>query len=78
MKYRYILFASLIGVLFACQPELHDYSPSSGSVDFSKYVAIGNSLTAGYADGALYTSGQENSYPVFESLHLTSPECLPV
>ena len=36
---------------------------TSGTADLSKYVAVGNSLTAGYADGALYITGQENSYP---------------
>ena len=36
---------------------------SSGSADLSKYVAIGNSLTAGYADGALYNSAQQRSFP---------------
>ncbi|HHJ34719.1 MAG TPA: G-D-S-L family lipolytic protein [Gammaproteobacteria bacterium] len=36
---------------------------SSGDADFSKYVAIGDSLTAGYADGALYLFGQQNSFP---------------
>lgn len=40
-------------------PNTPEYS--SGSADFSKYVAIGNSLTAGYMDGALYTAGQSNS-----------------
>lgn len=40
-------------------PESPEYT--SGSADFSKYVAIGNSLTAGYMDGALYTAGQSNS-----------------
>ena len=34
-----------------------------GSVDFSKYVAIGNSLTAGLMDAALYNSGQQSSFP---------------
>ena len=38
-------------------------SYSSGSADFTKFVSIGDSLTAGYADGALYLSGQENSFP---------------
>ena len=38
-------------------------SYTNGNADFSKYVAIGDSLTAGYADGALYKSGQENSFP---------------
>ena len=36
---------------------------TSGTADLSNYVALGNSLTAGYADGALYLTGQNNSYP---------------
>lgn len=36
---------------------------SSGDADFTKFVSIGDSLTAGYADGALYLTGQQNSYP---------------
>jgi hypothetical protein len=36
---------------------------TSGTADLSTYVAVGNSLTAGYADGALYITGQNNSYP---------------
>ena len=35
---------------------------TSGSADFSKYVALGNSLSAGYTDGALYVQGQQNSW----------------
>ena len=35
----------------------------AGSLNLSKYVAIGNSLTAGFMDGALYTVGQANSFP---------------
>jgi lysophospholipase L1-like esterase len=63
MKYRYILFLVIIGLLYSCKPELDEFSPSQGSADFSTYVALGNSLTAGYADGALYSSGQLYSYP---------------
>jgi lysophospholipase L1-like esterase len=36
---------------------------TAGSADFSTYIAIGNSLTAGYADGALYTAAQQMSFP---------------
>ena len=36
---------------------------TAGSADFSKYVSLGNSLCAGYSDGALFKAGQENSYP---------------
>lgn len=38
-------------------------TPSKGSADFTKFVAIGNSLTAGYQAGALFTEGQANSMP---------------
>ena len=36
---------------------------SAGNADFSNYVAIGNSLTAGFMDAALYQDGQENAFP---------------
>ncbi|MFD0931626.1 G-D-S-L family lipolytic protein [Psychroflexus salinarum] len=54
--------------LIACEPELDEAIEdnevyTSGEADFSNYVALGNSLTAGYADNALYVQGQENSYP---------------
>ena len=38
-------------------------SGDAGSLDLSKYVSVGNSLTAGIADGALFPAGQANSYP---------------
>lgn len=34
-----------------------------GTADFSNFVALGNSLTAGFSDGALYRISQENSMP---------------
>ncbi len=36
---------------------------TAGSVDFSKFVSLGNSLTAGFTDNALFIAGQENSLP---------------
>lgn len=36
---------------------------SAGEADFSNYVALGNSLTAGFSDGALFIAGQQNSLP---------------
>ncbi len=62
----------LVGLLFvssfiACQPEfsnpINDQTYTSGEADFSNYVAVGNSLTAGYTNGTLYKSAQENSFP---------------
>jgi len=40
---------------------------SQGDADFGNYVAIGNSLAAGYMDGALYTNGQRFSLPALLS-----------
>jgi hypothetical protein len=48
--------------LWSCQPEINEFEPSKGNADFSVYMTAGNSLTAGYADNALYKSGQENSF----------------
>ena len=36
---------------------------SSGEADFSKFVSVGNSLTSGFRDGALYIDGQNQSFP---------------
>ena len=37
--------------------------PGGGELDFRRYVAIGNSLTAGFMNGALGIEGQACSYP---------------
>jgi hypothetical protein len=34
----------------------------AGTANFTKYVSLGNSLTAGFSDGALFKKGQEGSY----------------
>lgn len=66
---NYIKYMALSAVLLtACEAELDNPVEdggvySSGSADFSNYVAVGNSLTSGYADGALYITGQQNSFP---------------
>ncbi len=54
--------------LVSCEPEFENAVTDegfydAGDADFSNYVALGNSLTAGYADGALFMSGQKDSYP---------------
>ncbi len=40
-----------------------DETFTAGTADFSNYIALGNSLTAGLMDAALYTDGQNNSFP---------------
>ena len=55
---------ALLGLtLGGCQPDITDPKPSAGTADFSRYIAVGNSLTAGFADNGLYLEGQQNSYP---------------
>lgn len=54
--------------LLACNTEFNDpvgdeTKYNSGDADLSHFVSLGDSLTAGYADGALYLHGQEDSYP---------------
>lgn len=63
MKKIFLLLLS-IAFLAACERKIDEFQPSANGVDFSKFVAVGNSLTAGYADGALYTGdkiGQDAS-----------------
>ncbi|MGI4972947.1 MAG: SGNH/GDSL hydrolase family protein [Janthinobacterium lividum] len=53
---------ALLG-LAGCQANIDAPSASPGPLDFTSYVAIGNSLTAGYSDGGLYNEAQATSYP---------------
>lgn len=66
MKNKFILVATLAIGFASCEPEFEnevnaDYT--SGEANFSSYVAIGNSLTAGYMDGTVSKGSQVNSYP---------------
>jgi lysophospholipase L1-like esterase len=45
------------------EPNLDKTPSKTGDQDFSKYVAIGNSLTAGYQSGSLVETHQKFSYP---------------
>ena len=59
-----ILFIILSLALFAsCERKIDKFNASANGLDFSNFVAVGNSMTAGYADGALCLSGQQNSIP---------------
>jgi len=67
MKKLFIIFG--IVALASCKPNLKVDTPTANGLDFSNYVAVGNSVTAGYADGSLYRSGQINSYPNMLASH---------
>lgn len=36
---------------------------TAGTADFSRYISVGASFTAGYTDNALFVASQENSFP---------------
>lgn len=72
LKYLYISLGIL--AFTACNdPEDVDLNPvemaedlpvlTAGSADFSNYVSLGNSLTAGFTDGALFQASQNLSLP---------------
>lgn len=75
MKAKYItLLAVLIGFTACNDPEdvlpesamvemVEPIALTSGSANFSTYVSLGNSLTAGFTDNALFMAGQQNSFP---------------
>ena len=71
---KYILLASVVTFFSSCnEPEDVDLAEevvvvelevaTAGSADFSNYIALGNSLTAGFTDGALFKASQELSMP---------------
>jgi hypothetical protein len=63
ITYKSILAAVTISALVSsCKPKIDAPEPDKGGIDATKYVAIGNSITAGFADGALYYDGQMVSY----------------
>jgi lysophospholipase L1-like esterase len=43
--------------------EVAQVTLNTNDLDFSKYIAIGASFTAGYTDNGLFKAGQENSFP---------------
>ena len=65
-NFKWLLFASLS--FAACSDDdttgvVAEEPLTAGTANFSKYIALGNSLTAGYSDNALFRAGQENAYP---------------
>ncbi|QDW23751.1 G-D-S-L family lipolytic protein [Pedobacter sp. KBS0701] len=73
---KYILnsfVAAAILFTAACKPEIETPAgTSAGQANFSKYIAVGNSLTSGYADGGLYLEGQKVAYPNLIAVKMSS------
>ncbi len=65
-NFKWLLFVSLS--FAACNSDdsstpVDEIPITAGSANFTTYVALGNSITAGFSDGALFMAGQENAYP---------------
>lgn len=64
---KYTQYASLMAcsalLIFSCKPQIDVPAADKGELNVTKYVAIGSSMSAGYADNALYNEAQQMSYP---------------
>lgn len=60
---NYLYISAALVLLAGCKPSFETPKANKGTADFTRYIAVGNSLTGGYADGGLYLEGQQNSYP---------------
>lgn len=69
---KYILLSAVLIGFTSCndeedfdmtEPEVVLPELTGGSANLSNYVSLGNSLTAGFTDNALFIAGQQNSYP---------------
>ena len=56
-------------ILMTCLVALLAAAPAMAQVDLSNYVALGDSLTAGFASGALMDFYQDRSYPAILAAH---------
>jgi len=84
----YILASLVLITLSSClKTEFDDHELSAGEVDFSNYIAVGNSLTQGYQNSGLHNEYGEhdNSYPAIlaqqmkmldQSLTFVQPEVI--
>ncbi|AOW20933.1 SGNH/GDSL hydrolase family protein [Urechidicola croceus] len=69
-KYKFIWMLCVLLGITSCSDEEYTVLTEeplpdlvAGNVDFTNYVAIGASFTAGFTDNALFTASQENSFP---------------
>lgn len=70
MKTKYIWLLAVLLSFTACNNDDDSSSTvdnlpplTAGEADFSNYVAVGASFSAGFSDGALFIATQENSFP---------------
>jgi len=62
MKKLFFIILSL-AIFAACERKIDQLTVDPGAANFSKYIAVGDNMMAGFADGALYHTGQKFSIP---------------
>jgi len=73
--YRLLALSVLATLTFvSCSEDAPVGDPSLGSINPDVYVAIGNSLTAGYQSGALFEEAQLFSYPNIIAQQIGTPD----
>lgn len=73
---KLVVVAAFGVLLSSCKPELAIPTASIGNLNLTSYVAIGNSLTAGYQSNGLSYEGQKSSYVniLAEQFKLVKPD----
>ena len=59
---RFLYFFVFAALVTACENDIDIPTPKSGEADFSTFVSLGDSYTAGYTHGALSAEGQESAF----------------
>ena len=91
MKHKYTVNVFVLAFFFTfigCQPVIDVPASTSGDLDFSSYLAVGSSLTAGLnnrdvfgvgeqPEGGLYAKGQMNSFPAIFARQLNKVNPVP-
>ena len=68
-NFKWLFLVSLTFIACSEDDEVITYDSTdglpltSGTADFSKYVALGDSFAAGWSDNALFIEGQKGAYP---------------
>ncbi|MBE7170702.1 MAG: G-D-S-L family lipolytic protein [Williamsia sp.] len=84
MKFRFlpVSLVALVFIFSSCQKEDIPSAPQStqqgaAAADFTRYISVGNSITAGYSNGGLYNGGlflegQQVAYPFLIATQMKS------
>lgn len=81
-KFKYIFLVALATGFSACDVnnELEEIpaevvvfeDPTAGTADFSNFVSIGASFTAGFSDGSVFLAAQTQSFPAIMARQMTA------